>query len=43
MNFRNGACILVIALAGGVANTTAVADDMFLKYSDGIVGDRRQG
>lgn len=39
MNFRNGACILVIALAGGVANTTAVADDMFLKYSDGIVGD----
>jgi type VI secretion system secreted protein Hcp len=42
MQLRTSACILVIALVGGFASDTAVADDMFLKFSGGtgdILGD----
>ena len=39
MHFRHGVCIVAIALAGGLASTAAVADDMFLKFSQDILGD----
>lgn len=42
MQLRTSACILVMALGGGLASTMAVADDMFLKFSGGagdIQGD----
>ena len=39
MQLRTRACILVVALAGGLASTTAVADDLFLKFGGDILGD----
>src|SRR6266404_7382573 len=39
MQIRNGVCIAAIAVAGGLASATAIADEMFLKFSGDIVGD----
>ena len=39
MQFRNSVCIVTFALLGGLGSTTAVADEMFLKFVGGGEGD----
>lgn len=38
MQLGTSTCILAMALAGGLASNTAVADDMFLRFSDTLPG-----